>query len=103
MPIRIADHSQEGGDPRGREVAWLCDQSWRLPEQLSEFEAWLQKNGDLPKGRYSADIGFAPMPDAMGGGGGLSIDSIRILSKIGMEVWFSEYPLGPLFKPGSET
>jgi len=92
MPIRITVCNSSENCDRGRELAWLCDKIWYLPEQLAEFEKWLQSNQCLPKGIYSADIGFAPRPDAMGGGGGLSLVSIEILCSMGMEVWFSEYP-----------
>jgi hypothetical protein len=93
MPIGITDHSNGGDDGRGERIAWLCENNWRLPDQLAEFEKWLRSNTDLTPKNYSADIGFGVRPEAMGGGGGLSLESISILQKLGMEVWFSEYPV----------
>ena len=39
MPIKIAKLNKRE-DKKGKEIAWLCDDSWRLPEQLKELEKW---------------------------------------------------------------
>ena len=94
MPIRITDYTNTSDGEKGEEVAWLCDDSFNLLEQLEEFEAWLSSNVSLPKGKYSADIGFSPRSDAAGRDGIVSIDSMRIMVSIGMELYLSEYPQG---------
>lgn len=95
MPIKIHIdiEGNETTAEKTKTVAWLCDDDWELPVQLFEFERWLKEKGkDLPKGKYIADIGFRPRPDAFGGGGTLSVSSMQILVMVGIEVWFSEYP-----------
>ena len=94
MPINI--FVDVGGDfppdDKPKSVAWLCEDSWELPFQLDEFQFWLENEGnDLPAGRYIADIGFSQRPDASGGGGTLSVSTMRKLVELGMEIWFSEY------------
>lgn len=49
-------------------------------------------NLKIPTGHYVADIGFAIRKDACGGGAVLSVKSMAIMVKIGMELYFSEYP-----------
>jgi len=63
MPIKIAKLNKRE-DTKGKEIAWLCNDSWKLPEQLKELEKWLQENKDISKGDYYADIGFSPREDA---------------------------------------
>jgi hypothetical protein len=46
----------------------------------------------LPKGDYSADIGFAPRPDAAGGGAAITPEMMRSMVEVGMTLFFSEYP-----------
>ncbi|WP_421753233.1 hypothetical protein [Croceimicrobium sp.] len=71
----------------------LCDDSWELPDQLHQLESWLEEKGRFLKpGKYVADIGFAICKGATGGGGVLSSESMSILGKIGMDIYFSEYP-----------
>jgi len=94
MPIRITKYAHPTEDPKGQDIAWLCNDSWRLPNQLGALEDWLQENKCLPKGFYAADIGFAPREDAFGGGASLTPESMHIMASIGMELFFSEYPDG---------
>ncbi len=55
MPINISDQKAENND----KIAWLCDDSWNLAEQMYALEDWLKEKGkDLPKGDYVADITF---------------------------------------------
>lgn len=46
----------------------------------------------LEPNKYVADIGFDIRKDATGGGGVLNSESMAIMRKIGMDVYFSEYP-----------
>ncbi len=92
MPIRITNHTNAKEGEKGEELDWLCDDSWRLPDQLEAFEKWLVENKSIQKGSYSADIGFSPREDAFGGGGVVSLKSMEIMLSIGMELWLSEYP-----------
>jgi hypothetical protein len=94
MPIKITKYSHPTDDKKGKELDWLCDENWRLPDQLEVFEKWLVYNQTLPKGFYSVDIAFSPREDAFGGGGGLSLRSMEIMIAIGMEFYLSEYPEG---------
>ena len=93
MPIKITEHETQQ-DKKGKELDWLCDDLWRLPEQLKAFEQWLVQNKSLPKSIYSADIAFSPREDAFGGGGNVSLKSMSIMLSIGMELYLSEYPEG---------
>jgi len=93
MPIKITEYAS-AEDKKGKELDWLCDESWRLPDQLEAFEKWLHKNATLPKGLYAADIAFSPRDDAFGGGGVVSLSSMSIMLSIGMELYLSEYPEG---------
>jgi selenophosphate synthetase-related protein len=47
---------------------------------------------NLPNGKYIADIGFDIRKDASGGGAVINLKMIKILAKIGMEIYLSEYP-----------
>jgi hypothetical protein len=88
MPIKI--FSREDGAP---EVAWLCDENWRLPEQADALEQWLRENRfTLKPGDYIADIGFSPREDALGGGAAVSPESMRIMAELGITLFLSEYP-----------
>ena len=88
MPIKI--FCREDGAP---EVAWLCDESWRLPEQADALEQWLRENRfTLKPGDYIADIGFSPREDALGSGAALSPESMRIMAELGITLFLSEYP-----------
>ncbi len=90
MPIRIDKHP--AGKPR-EEVAWLCDGKWELPEQIHSLQKWLKKNHKkLEKGPYVADIGFSPRPGAAGGGAVLTVEAMKIMAGIDMELFLSEYP-----------
>ncbi len=83
MPIKIRDKNNN-------ELAWLCNDDWELPVQLQALEEWV-KNKDN-NGGCSADIGYAPRPGAFGGGGKMSIETIKKMAEIELEVYFSEYP-----------
>jgi len=87
MPINIyAD------DESKRRIAWLCDDNWRLPDQIEALESWLELNRSKVKGgRYIADIGFAPREDASGGTA-ISPAMLRTLADLGISLFLSEYP-----------
>lgn len=93
MPIKITEYIS-AEDRKGNELDWLCDESWRLPDQLNMLEEWLAKNKSRPKGFYAADIAFSPREDAFGGGGVISLRSMSIMVAIGMQLYLSEYPEG---------
>lgn len=87
MPINIYIESS------GEKLDWLCDESWELPTQIVALENWLNSKGKtLKPNKYVADIGFDIRKDASGGGGILNSKSMAIMGKIGMDVYFSEYP-----------
>tara|TARA_R110001592_G_scaffold9723_1_gene51428 strand:+ start:64 stop:333 length:270 start_codon:yes stop_codon:yes gene_type:complete len=87
MPINI--YIQETFE----KVDWLCDEVWDLPTQINALENWLMnKEKDLEPGKYVADIGFDIRKDGSGGGGVLNSNSMSIMGKIGMDIYFSEYP-----------
>jgi hypothetical protein len=88
MPIsitRIINGSVE-------KIAWLCDGEWELPRQIDELKKWLLENRTkLNKGNYVADVGYSPREDACGGGAVLSIQAMRIMVAVDMELYLSEY------------
>ncbi len=87
MPIRIYKVRA------GEELEWLCDEYWDLPTQIDALENWLINKGKtLEPNRYVADIGFDIRKDAIGGGAVLNSESIATMAKIGMDIYFSEYP-----------
>ena len=87
MPINI--YIEDSGE----KLAWLCDEVWDLPTQIDALETWLMNKGtSLEPSKYIADIGFNIRKDATGGGGVLNSKSMAIMGKIGMDVYFSEYP-----------
>ncbi|MEM6768673.1 MAG: hypothetical protein AAF824_24905 [Bacteroidota bacterium] len=76
----------------GQKIAYLAEDEWELPAQLYILQNWLVDiEKKLPPGSYIADIGFQVRSDASGGGGTLSVRSLQILAKLGMELYFSEY------------
>ncbi|PCI96251.1 MAG: hypothetical protein COB15_10995 [Flavobacteriales bacterium] len=75
-------------------ITELCSDDWDLPTQIDKLEEWLIKDGKLlPEGNYVADIGFGIRKEASGGGAVLNLNTIKMLSDIGMEVYFSEYKI----------
>lgn len=87
MPINI--YKQDSTD----KTAWLCENIWDLPNQISELEDWLKNNTDtLPKSDYVIDIGFDIRPNATGGGAGISKEMLKIITEKGFELYLSEYP-----------
>lgn len=88
MPINIYSEV----DSRER-IAWLCEDNWRLPDQVSVLEAWLNKNKTTMKnGRYIADIGFSVREDARGGGAAVSPEMMGTMAELGISLFLSEYP-----------
>ncbi len=64
-----------------------------MQSQIDELETSLDKKGkNLEPNKYVADIGFDIRKDAFGGGGILNSKSMGIMGRIGMDVYFSEYP-----------
>ncbi|AHM59331.1 hypothetical protein D770_05320 [Flammeovirgaceae bacterium 311] len=87
MPVNIYNEVSD------EKIALLGRDLWDLPSQIHELEIWLLDRGKaLPKGSYVADIGFDIRKDANGGGGVITAKMMRIMVKIGMDVYLSEYP-----------
>jgi len=87
MPINIYNEIDS------EKIDWLCDEVWDLPNQIDALEKWIKTKGkNLPKGRYVADIGFDIRKDATGGGSVISSELMKIMSKMGMNIYLSEYP-----------
>jgi len=81
-------------EPTRERVHELCSDSWELPHQIHELETWLKDKGKLlTPGNYVADIGFEIRTGANGGGGVLNSESMAIMGEIGMDLYFSEYPI----------
>jgi hypothetical protein len=88
MPVKIYSEHRPG-----EEVAWLCDDNWRLSDQVSALEAWLHDSQTkLKTGRYIADIGFSVREDASGGGAAISPEMMRRMADLGMSLFLSDYP-----------
>ena len=87
MPINI--YIEDSGE----KLEWLSDEDWDLPTQIDVLETWLMNKGkNLEPSKYVADIGFDIRKDASGGGAVLNSESMKIMGKIGMDIYFSEYP-----------
>ena len=81
------------GGRKNEEVAWLCDDCWRLPEQGEALAEWLATDGaSLKPAEYVADIGFTYREDAMGGGAAFSPETLQRMAGLGMALFVSEYP-----------
>ena len=75
------------------QLVHLAKEDWELPSQIIELERWLIENESLVNpGAYIADIGFSMRKNACGGGAILSIEAMRIMSKLGIKLYLSEYP-----------
>jgi hypothetical protein len=91
MPISIYQVTPE--DQENKKIAWLCDQNWRLPDQVEALTDWLaQHRTALKPGDYVADIGFEPREGALGGGAVLSPVAMRTMADLGITLFLSEYP-----------
>lgn len=87
MPINI--YKQDSTEI----IAWLCENVWDLPNQISELYIWLKNNTDkLPKSDYVIDVGFDIRPNATGGGAVINLEMLKIMSEKGFELYLSEYP-----------
>lgn len=87
MPINIY---KENSTDR---IAWLCDDIWDLPNQISELEKWLiDSSGSLRKDKYVIDIAFDIRPNATGGGCVISTELMTLMVEKGFELYLSEYP-----------
>jgi hypothetical protein len=89
MPINIYADNDSRDD-----VAWLCDGSYSLPDQIHELESWLNENSTtLPPASYVADIGFTIRPEAFGGGAVISPQMMRVMAEHDIALYLSEYPM----------
>lgn len=95
MPINIYRNDSCSED---RKIAWLCDESWSLVEQMHALEEWLKTEGvTLPKGEYVADVGISVRENFEGGvGGGVAFppEAMAIMAEKGIYLYLSEYPSG---------
>jgi hypothetical protein len=90
MPVAIYRVTPEG--QKNESIAWLCDGSWRLPDQAEALEAWLGQNSAILKpAQYVADIGITSREDASGGGAAFSPEMMRTMADLGMSLLISEY------------
>ena len=85
MPINIYERESV------KEIIYLSESHWDLPNQISDLEEWLDKT-DIPAGDYIADIGFDIRPNSSGGGAVLTLNTLKRLYELGIEVYLSEYP-----------
>ena len=94
MPVNIYKNIVDG-EPE--DIAWLCDGSWDLCEQMEALESWLKVEGQrLKPGDYVADVGISVRTGADAGGGGAAFppDAMRVMADIEMHLFLSEYPSG---------
>ena len=92
MPINIYKRGEPG--QANEEVDWVCDGVWELSDQIYALEAWLQANNSSAPNSHIADIGYSVRQSAIGGGGVFTLEMMKNLVDLGMEVHFSEYPWG---------
>jgi len=91
MPVNIYRVTPDGQN--NEPVAWLCDDNWRLPEQVDALESWLMESRSILRpDTYVADICFTPRVDALGGGAAISPEVMRMMADLGMSLFLSEYP-----------
>ncbi len=91
MPVNIYRVTPEG--EKNEEIAWLCPDNWRLPDQAQALETWLVDSvASLRPDEYVADLGFTPRKDALGGGAAISPQMMRTMADLGMSLFLSEYP-----------
>jgi hypothetical protein len=75
-------------------IAFLCENDWDLPSQISELQDWLNNNPELyPDTKKIIDIGFSIRPDASGGGSVLTSALMTTLVNRNYELFLSEYPI----------
>ena len=67
----------------------ICPVKWTYLKPGS-----MGKEKNLVPSKYVVDIGFEIREFASGGGAVLSAETMQILGKIGMDIYFSEYPSG---------
>ncbi len=79
-------------DAKRTNLAWLCDDEWRLPEQIAELERWISRKRKKEDVDCIADIGFQSRKDAMGGGSALSAVALKKLGESNITLFLSEYP-----------
>jgi hypothetical protein len=73
-------------------IAKLAINEWKLPNQINALETWLQENKNvIVPGTYIADIGFSIRENANGGGAVLCVESMSIMSQLGIQLYLSEY------------
>ena len=89
MPISITRDT----NTHFEKIECLCADDWELPTQIAALELWLQNiHGKLPSDSYIADVGFDIRHDACGGGAVISVEALRAMADLGMELHLSEYP-----------
>ena len=79
-------------DDNRTNVAILCPNEWRLPEQVGELERWIMKKRKKENIAVIADIGFQSRKDAAGGGSSLSAHILKRLGEFNIDLHLSEYP-----------
>jgi hypothetical protein len=73
-------------------LAKIASDQWDLKSQIVALENWLLEHStSFHPAEYVADIGFSVRPDACGGGAILSVQTMAIMSDLGMKLYLSEY------------
>lgn len=96
MPIHIYKNEFET-------IAYLCDEEWNLATQIAKLENWIATSSSLPFDSYVADIGYSADKGASGGGGVFTLEMMRNLVTVGMEVYLSQYDFGDHRRPQTLT
>ena len=74
-------------------VAELCAGDWDLRNQVEELSAWLREHQcSASGGNLRADVGFSSRRDALGGGPVVTVEMMKAMVSLDMELWLSEYP-----------
>ena len=87
MPINIYKL-----DAKHTRVAWLCDDEWQLPKQITELRKWINRKKKKEDYECIADVGFQCRKDAGGGGSALDSKVLKKLGDFGITLYLSEYP-----------
>src|SRR5688500_7264305 len=90
MPVNIYRSTLD--EQEKEQIAWLCDDEWKLTPQIDALSQWLEQAGAaLPPATYVADVGFCWRRDAASGGAILEPAAMRRMADLGMSLFLSKY------------
>lgn len=77
----------------GDDTTWISEGIWDLNDQLTALTEWLNANANsIAPASYIVEIAFAPRIGGAESMVGLDPSALGIMSKLGIELRFSEHP-----------